>query len=708
MPRTGTIRLATMLVVTVTLGLVVAAPAGGAANEDWPMFGHDPRHTGTTTDTGLGATNAGSLNLQWQTNLGQAISASPAVVHDTTLGRQLVYLADSSGTVTAVDGRTGERVWSHRATANINSSPAVFRGVLYIGSSDHRLYALNATTGARLCSFDTGGVISSSPVAVATADGVVVYVGDNGIGGSNDGGHVWAINGVDPNAAGDCTQKWAFDDFGNPPGSQPDAGMWSPPAYATDRNGRALLVAGSSSPDNAAYAFDALTGRVVWRFQTQFFFPDGDVGAGPTISPPGANGFADGVAYVIAKTGILYALNLTTGAKLWEFSIRADAPVSNGPTRSTPALVDDRLYLGYGSGVYGINAVTGAKLWRTQSDTAVEVTSSPAVTGSAGDRVLLVGDVAGKVYALRASDGAKLWSYATGGLIYSSVAVSGGRAFVGSSDNFLHAFGLGGGTSARPVATITSPANNSTVPNPLGNQAMSGSATDDRGVDRVLVSVKDRNTSKWWDGTTRTWSKYFAENRATLASPGATSTGWSFSFPAPASGASYLAYADAVDGDGQHSAPVAEARFVVASSGAPPDTTITSPTRKQVFNLPSPPASFPITASGTATDSGGANPGIARVTVVVTNTEHGEYYCGPNGCPGTPGVSWRTQYTTLQAALAQPNASSTNWSLTFSVMDHPHKYSVRAWATDRDGEVDPTKVRVSPVCVRDPGVRSCI
>lgn len=695
------------VVTLLAVGLIGTVPAS-AAVEDWPMYGHDPRHSGLTADTGLGAGTADSLNLQWQSNLGQAINASPASVYDATLGKQLVYVAAKGGTVAAVDASNGERVWSYRATADVNSSPAVFRGVLYVGSSDHKVYALNATTGARLCSFDTGGVINASPVAVDTAGGVVVYVGDNGIGGSNDGGHMWAINGVDPNAAGDCTLRWSFEDFGDPPGSHPNAGVWSPPAYTTDRNGRGLVVVGSSSPDNAAYAFDALTGQVAWRFQTQFFFPDGDVGAGPTISPPGVNGFADGVAYVIPKTGILYALNLTTGAKLWEYSIRDDAPVSNGPTRSTPSLVGNRLYLGYGSGVYGIDAVNGTKVWRTQTDSAAEVISSPAITGAAGDWMLLAGDVTGRLYALRASDGVKLWSYATGGTVFSSFAVSGGKAFVGSNDNFLYAFGLGGGTSAKPAATITSPANDSTVPNPLGDLAMSGSATDDRGVDRVQVSVKDRNSSKWWDATTRTWTKFFAENPATLTSRGGTMTDWSFSFPAPAAGGSFLAYADAVDTDGQHSAPPAEVKFVVGSTGAPPDTTITSPKRKQVFNLPTPPAIFPITAQGTATDSGGAAPGIAKVTVVVKNIEHGEYYCGPGGCPGTPGVVWRTQYTTLQAILAQPNAVSTPWSLTFSVMDHPHKYSITAWATDRDGEIDPTKSRVSPICIRDPGVRSCI
>ena len=687
--------------------LIGSVPAT-AAVEDWPMYGHDPLHSGLTTDTGLDANNAASMKLQWQANLGEAINASTASVFNSTLNKQLVYVAAKGGTIAAVDASNGDRVWSFRAAADVNSSPAVFRGVLYIGSSDHKLYALDATTGARKCSFDTGGVINASPVAVSTADGVVVYVGDNGVGGSNDGGHMWAVNGVDPNAATDCSQKWSFDNFGDPPGSQPDAGVWSPATYTTNRNGRAVVVVGSSSPDNAAYEFDALTGQVVWRFQTQIFFPDGDVGAGPTISPPGVNGFADGVAYVIPKTGVLYALNLTTGAKMWQFSIRDDAPVTNGPTRSTPSLVGDRLYLGYGAGVYGIDAVTGAKVWRTQSDSAAEVITTPAITGGAGNRVLLVGDVTGKLYALRATDGVKLWSYTTGGGVFGSFALSGGKAFVGSNDNFLYAFGLGGGTSANPVATITSPANNSTVPNPNGDQAMSGSATDDRGVNKVLLSVKDRNTSKWWDASTKTWTKIFTANSATLTNAGGTSTDWNFSFPAPTAGASYLAYADAVDTDGQHSAPPAEVRFTVSSSGAPPDTTITSPTRKQVFNLPDPPAAFPITTMGTATDSGGITPGIAKVTVVVRNIEHGEYYCGPGGCPGTPGDLWQTKYTTLQASLANPNATSTNWSLTFQVMDHAHKYSITAWATDRDGEVDSTKARVSPICVRDPGIRSCI
>ena len=65
----------------------------------------------------------------------------------------------------------------------------------------------------------------------------------------------------------------------------------------------------------------------MWRFQTQIFAQDNDVGAGPTITPPGVNGFKDGRRLRGGKDRIFYALNLRTGAKSWQFSIRNDAPI---------------------------------------------------------------------------------------------------------------------------------------------------------------------------------------------------------------------------------------------------------------------------------------------------------------------------------------------------------------------------------------------
>ena len=156
--------------------------------------------------------------------------------------------------------------------------------------------------------------------------------------------------------------RWSYGAWGEPPGSEPNVGTWSPPAFARDVNGRALVVFGGSSPEGAVYALDALTGQRVWRFKTQTFSQDQDVGAGPTVSAPGVNGFADGVVYVAGKDSIMYALNLRTGAEIWEYPIRNEAP---GATRSTAALVGRTLYVGNGSPVqlYAIDAVTGTKVW---------------------------------------------------------------------------------------------------------------------------------------------------------------------------------------------------------------------------------------------------------------------------------------------------------------------------------------------------------
>ncbi len=207
--------------------------------------------------------------------------------------------------MSAYDANTGDRQWVLQLGASLQSSPAIVNNVIYFGDNDHKLYAVNASTGSTICTFTSPGNISSSPVVVnPDGTGLVVYFGENGLTGADDGGAEFAINAVDPNSAADCSQKWEFTGFGSPPGSATQAGSWSPPAFGTDVNGRHLLVFGGSSPDCAVYAVDAVTGQLVWRFQTKVLSSDDDVGAGPTITPPGANGFADGVAYVAGKDNI--------------------------------------------------------------------------------------------------------------------------------------------------------------------------------------------------------------------------------------------------------------------------------------------------------------------------------------------------------------------------------------------------------------------
>src|SRR5438067_1841559 len=204
------------------------------------MFHHDASHSGVSADTTIGASNVASLGIDWVANTGSAAYTSPAVAYNGQLGATLVYVGNQSGTLSAYDASTGDRVWYFKSPSTIQSSPAVSGNVVYVGSSDHNLYALNAATGQKICSFDSGGVISSSPLVVdPDGTGTVVYFGDNGLTGSDDGGAVWAVNGVDPNGAADCSLKWKFNAF-----RDARTGVWSPPAFGVDSGGRPLIVFG--------------------------------------------------------------------------------------------------------------------------------------------------------------------------------------------------------------------------------------------------------------------------------------------------------------------------------------------------------------------------------------------------------------------------------------------------------------------------------
>jgi outer membrane protein assembly factor BamB len=695
---------------------------------DWPMWHNDQYHLGVSADGSIGASNAASMGLDWAVNTGNQSYISPVVYHSSSLNKTLVYVGNQLGSMSAYNANTGDRQWVLQLGASIQSSPAIVNNVIYFGANDHKLYAVNASTGAVLCSFDSGGNISSSPVVVdPNGTGLVVYFGENGLTGGDDGGAEFAINAVDPNAAANCSQKWVFTGF-----NSNMAGSWSPPAFGVDKNGNPLVVFGGSSPDCGVYAVNAVTGNLVWRFQTLAISRDDDVGAGPTITPPGANGFADGVVYVAGKDNIIYALNLRTGVQIWSLNVKSQFSPSSflaGSMRSTAIVFNNRLYVGYGDGVYAVDAVNGSPIWRTmttpqnaqnpQSSPTSETLSSPALTGAGapGGRVMFVGDVGGVVRAID-TNGNVLWSYTTGQFVYSSPAIANGHVYIASGDGFLYAFAPGGAIGPKPDTAITSPSNGAAVQNttPIN---IAGTATDNASVSAVNVAVNNTKTGQWWNAATQTWSKTYQEAPATLSNPGAASTNWTSSFVAPFNGGEFKILASSVDGGGQHDPLPATVSITVSANGNPPHTTITSPTLRQVFHFPlqsgdpqkfdcdSPSPPCTITITGTATDSGGAHPGIAKVQVIVKNIQHSEYYCGPD--PSQPaGGCWQATSFTNLATLTSPGANSTNWSLTFQVYDHPHQYRITAFATDLDGETDPIRAVVNKICVNDPGDNTCI
>ncbi len=87
--------------------------------------------------------------------------------------------------------------------------------------------------------------------------------------------------------------------------------------------------------------------------------------------------------------------------------------------------------------------------------------------------------------------------------------------------------------AAAPDSTITTPANKASVP--AGSVTATGTATDDKGISEVRVAVRNRDNNLWLQAN-GTWAAGYAYRLATVAGPGAASTGWSINVNLPTTG----------------------------------------------------------------------------------------------------------------------------------------------------------------------------
>ena len=404
------------------------------------MFEDNPLHTGVQpNDPTIGASSAAHLQVKWKSHATafDDVWSSSAVAFNAQLDATLVYTATSAGTIAARDLNTGTVIWSDPGNGAIVASPAVSGNTVYVGSEGHQLLALDAATGARQCSFSLDGAIFSSPVVGFVDDtGPVVFFGDTGT-SEDSAGHEWAINGVG-NADGACTRRWVFNSWTMKGSGVLATGSWSSPALTTDSAGQTLLIFGSANPDDAVYALDAQDGTLVWRFQTTVTGSDQDVGAAPTISPPGVNGFPDGVVYVDGKDMIEYALDLGTGTKIWSFNLHKATGGENANCQSATALIGNRIVVPYARYVFKLDADTGRQIWRSLPAPSIYY-ASPAISGASSNQVIFIGDADGIEHAYRLQDGAQMFQLKTGGSIYATAAIADGTVIFGADTGYLYA-----------------------------------------------------------------------------------------------------------------------------------------------------------------------------------------------------------------------------------------------------------------------------
>jgi outer membrane protein assembly factor BamB len=366
------------------------------------MFRGGPAHTGVYQ--GGGATLIG---LAWRAPTEGDVISSP------TIANGVVYVGSGDGGLYALDLATGTRRWRYDAGSAIPSSPAVGDGLVFATAADGSIFAVDANTGARRWRLMTGPDLSlpwghesgdyyrSSPTYV---DGTVVV-------GAGDGG-VYALD------AASGQRKWR---------AQTEGRVRASPAVANRR-------VYAASFDGRVYCLDLASGAVRWKYNTEgttlasasYGFDRRSIQSSPAVD--------DGIVYVGARDGFLYAIGAEDGKLRW----RVDHKISWVIT--SPAVSGHTIYAGSSDAHFAQALDTlGAERWRVSTD--VPVWSSPAVAGD----LVYFGDAAGRLHAFDRATGAEKWMFRTGAQVFSSPAISGEFVVVGSTDGGVYALRAGGG-----------------------------------------------------------------------------------------------------------------------------------------------------------------------------------------------------------------------------------------------------------------------
>jgi outer membrane protein assembly factor BamB len=406
-------RLLAVAVMIVSLGAGASAqlaPGAATEGEASSVFQGGPTHAGFYP----GRPGAHLAGIQWRFATAGSVTSSPVVV------KGVVYVGSGDGHVYALDLETGGERWAATATGAVDAAPAVAAGRVFVGDRAGVFHALDAATGKELWSFregmpvpfpwghESGDIYRSS---ATIAGGMVLFGGTDGF--------VYAL---DP-ATG--RPKWRTDLQARIPGS---------PAVA-----EGLVVVGDAA--GIVHALDLASGASRWTFRTagsdlvsaDFGFDRRTIQSSPSI--------AGDRVFVGARDGFLYALDLHTGKRLWQF----DHEVSW--VNTTPAVAAGVVYAGSSDAhfVQAVDAATGRELWR--ADTENIEWSSPAVAGGS----VFAGDGAGWMYAFDRANGSLQWRYRTGDRVMSSPTVAGDLVVFGSDDGGVYALRTTAATTRRVV-----------------------------------------------------------------------------------------------------------------------------------------------------------------------------------------------------------------------------------------------------------------
>lgn len=139
--------------------------------------------------------------------------------------------------------------------------------------------------------------------------------------------------------------------------------------------------------------------REKWRFAT----------GGPVRSSPVVAG---GVVYIGSDDGVIYALDLATGAERWRFA-------TGKPVRSSAAVFGGKVFFNNEAGLHALDAANGLRLWRVEAarwdDSPLVIPGPvPHVGGRVLEGVVFYSQPWRNLVGVDVADGTEVWRFRDG------------------------------------------------------------------------------------------------------------------------------------------------------------------------------------------------------------------------------------------------------------------------------------------------------
>jgi glucose dehydrogenase len=366
-------RIRTVLIRSMVVFPAIVMLEMAIAQNDWPVYGHDPGAQRFSTLTQINPSNVSQLIQAWKYETRPASETSKKARESKStplMVNNVVYFATPYQSLVAVEPETGKRIW----TFDHQHAPRTSRGIAYwpgtrnapptifFGTEDGFLIAVNARTGKLVPGFAKEGELDlkpgmkgegleNAPYGLNGAPAIyknLVFTGSHlqdygSYGGRGDirawdaatGKLVWTFHTV-PQPGETGHETWLDDGWKNRSG----VNVWS--TFSVDtQNGTLLIPLGSPSDDryggdrpganlfgNSLVAVDAMTGKLKWYVQTVHHdLWDYDLPPQPTLIDVVKDGQKIPALIQTAKTGLVFILDRRSGKPIFGIEER---PVPKG------------------------------------------------------------------------------------------------------------------------------------------------------------------------------------------------------------------------------------------------------------------------------------------------------------------------------------------------------------------------------------------